>query len=269
MFNYFPFTGIKLIPSYGFGHVIQWSIDPVFNEANPHNFTVQASGTQDFSVIEYELPVGNAFSALDNEKEKQAFTLDIFYRVKLTTGDNNTYFSQSQAFIGSRYGRREYVLAREIIRKELLRIRKYTGGQAFLLKRKIHGQQHYDAKIDPVTGMSLTDETTGHGSHFAIGYYDPLAFYTSFEDDSKNRRMSPDGLGLLDLTQQQFRTIGFPIIETYDVIVEPTNDQRYMVKQKEEHYFPGTDLILVQILETQLIPNTDPVYKIKVPSLNE
>lgn len=264
---YNPFTFVKLIPSYGYGHVIQWGIDPVFGESDPHIFTVQVSGTPDFSELLYEIAVNNAFSALDDKNVKQSFTMDLFYRVKLDTGSNNTYYSKNVNFSGARYGRREYVQAREIIRKELLRMRKYTGGQAFLLKRKIHGIQLNDPTVDPITGVPLTDQHTGQGSHFAVGYYTPLAFYVSFEDDQKSRKQGPEGLGLTDITQQNFRTIGFPIVETYDVIVEPLNDQRYLVKQKEEHYFPGTDLILVQILETQLIPNTDPVYKIEVPKI--
>lgn len=265
---YSPFTFLKLIPSYGFGHIVQWSIDPVFSGAEPHNFTLQASGSPDFSVIEYEIPVGNAFSATDNLHIKQAFTLDIFYRVKLQDGDGNEYLSKNLAFTGGRYNRRDYVQAREIMRKELLRIRKYTGTHAFLLKRKIHGRQLTDdPTVDPITGVPLTDQTNGHGSHFPAGYYDPILFSVSVEDDKRMRRMPAEGVGLMDITHQSFRTIGFPIVETYDVIVEPTNDMRYLVKEKEEFYFPATDLILVQVLETQLIPNTDPVYKIAVPNV--
>lgn len=261
--TYNPFTSVRLFPSYGFGHVIQWSIDPVFKFPEPHNFTVEVSGTPDFKLIDYTIPAGNAFSAIDNTRVKQSWTLDHYYRVKLTAG-NEVFYSQNLAFTGSRYTRRQYVLAREIVRKELLRCTKFTGSQYYLLKRKIYGTQLNDDSVDPVSGVPLTDQVADQGSHFANGYYNPLPFYLSTEENETDRSMQGEGKGLVEITQKNFRTIGFPIIETYDILVEPVNDERYFVKSQKSTYFPSTDLIVVQQFVAQLIPNTDPVYKINV-----
>lgn len=260
---YNPFTSIKLIPSYGIGHIIQWSIDPAFHISEPHQFIVEVSGTPDFSELLYTIKSGNSFSAIDDTNIKQSWTLDLYYRVRLIA-HREEFLSQNLAFSGSKYTRYTYINAREIMRKELLRMRKYTGSPVWLLKRKIHGKQLEDNTVDPVSGVPLTDQSGDYGSHFKDGYYDPLAFYASFEDLHATRTQQPEGLGMLEIFQRNFRTIGFPIIETYDIIVEPINDERYFVKDRQPFYFPSTDLIVVQTLECQLIPNTDPVYKINV-----
>jgi hypothetical protein len=263
-----PFTSAKVAPAYTAGHFVYWSIDPTFNEEGPHNFTVEVSGTPDFSEIEYSIPAGNAFSITDPAiKFKQSFALDLFYRIKLTTGDDNTYFSPTVTFSVSSYNRREWVASREIVRKELLRIKKFTGRSMWLLKRKVYGKQLNDPKIDPVTGVPLTNEAPDQGSRFVNGYYQPLGLYCSIEDVNSSRTNSQSGLGVEELIQQKFRTVGFPVIQTYDIIVDANNDERYNVKEVETFNFPSTDIMLVQLVTAQLIPNTSPVYKIDIPNV--
>jgi hypothetical protein len=266
---YSPYYSVDLSPHYKQGHIISWQIDPVFSDSFPHNFTVQVAGTPDFSELLYELPAGNSFFVVDNSHIKQSFTKDVYYRVKLETGDNNTYISKTVAFTGERYDSRNYFKAREIVRKELLRMTKYTGHQAWLLKRKTYGAvDTSNPLLDPVSGVPLTDQTTSPGTQFNVGYYDPLAFWISYENGKAIRRQSSEGIGFTDVRQFELRTVGFPSVETYDVIVEPINDERYYVKDKQEVLFPGTDLIVVQTLQVQLIPPSDPVYEIEVPAVH-
>lgn len=265
---YNPFTSVKVAPAYSTGHFVYWSIDPVFSDALPHNFIVEVSGTPDFSEILYTIQSGDAFSVVDpNLNFKQSLNIDLFYRVRLVTGDNNEYLSKTVAFSVSNYNRREYVMAREIARKELLRIRKYTGRSMWLLKRKIYGTKVTDNTVDQVTGIPLTNQTPNLTNNIQDGYYKPLGLYCSIEDMSSARLNNPEGMGLDEVIHQRFRTLGFPIIQTYDIIVDANNDARYNVKAVESFEFPSTDIILVQIIDTQLIPNTDPVYKVAIPNV--
>lgn len=262
-----PFTSAKAAPAYETGHFVYWSIDPTFNEPDPHNFTVEVSGTPDFSVIEYTIEAGNSFSVTDpNIHFKQSLALDLFYRIKLTT-PSNVYYSQTITFSVSNYNRREYVMAREIARKELLRIRKFTGRSMWLLKRKVFGKELTDNSVDPITGVPLTNQLPNLASRMPDGYYNPLGFYCSIEELANTRKNSPDGLGFADVTQQKFRTVGFPVVQTYDIVVDANNDERYNVEEVESFLFPSTDLVIVQILTTKLIPNSDPIYKVAIPNV--
>lgn len=258
-----PFTSFRYLPGAIGGSVLTWSIDPTFTDPLPHNFTLQLSGTPDFSEVLTEIPGGDVACIVDTTNIQQDNLYSIYYRVKLVTGnDEHTYYSRILTTAGDDYTRRQYVLAREIARKEILRM-KYTGFKATLLKRKIYGIPATDAGIDPVSGVPLTDQADNLGNNTVVGYYAPIPFIISFEDTPvEHRGMSRDGLGVTEIIQQNFRAAGFPIIETDDIIVLTTNRDHYVVKSKETSCFPGTDLVIVQTCTAQLSAPTDPINNI-------
>lgn len=265
----YPFTYIKLIPSYGFGHKLYWNLDSTFVTSSEDEYYLLTAYTPDFSVVEEERYIGrNVFTATDDSKEKQTFRKVIYYRIKLVSQNGNTYISNTLAFTDDKYSRREYVMAREILRKEILRAAKFTGSQMFLLKRRILGieQKFNEAPdIDPITGIRLSLQSTSEGTRYEYGYFNPIPIVLSYEDMETERNKSRDGFGVLELAYQNFRAPGYPAIETFDIIVDAANDMRFMVKKQKDYTFPSTDLPIVQELQTQLIPNTDPIYKLKVP----
>lgn len=261
-----PFTSLSILPNFDKGHVISWSIDPTIEISKSHTFKLQTSGSPMFEEIIDEKDVGNVFFATDISNLKQSVNADIYYRVKLVDlKDNSEYFSDAIAFLPKKYDRRSYVCAREIARKEILRF-KIIGTVAALLKRKIYGV-HLNDDVDPISGIPLTDNTTSQGTSFETGYYDPLIMMVSIEDMQQVRKLSADGFGILDATTASMRTVGFPIIETYDIIVDILDDRRYVIKEVEKIDYPSSNITVIQILKVQLLPPTDPVYKIKIPNV--
>jgi YHS domain-containing protein len=261
--SYNPFIYAKLFPNFSEGHVIQWSLDPAFNEELPYTIIVEVSGTPIFDEIQYILPVeDNTFITYDKSNFKQNLASDTYYRVKLTTGNNNIYYSPTILFGIDQYSRREYRLALEITRKEMLRMRKFTGSPGQLLKRKVFGVVNKKVnEIDPISGIALTDNTEDFGTSIEGGYYSPIGIYFSTEETKQERNLTE--LGVNEIYTQSFRTIGYPTIDTYDIIVDSQNDQRWLVKDKQNYVFPSTEIVVVQTLRTQLIANTDHTYIIK------
>jgi hypothetical protein len=243
--------------------MLQWAIDPTFPNCEPYSFTGQVSGTPTFEILEYELPAGENLVVRDKIYFKQNLASDLYYRVKLVTADNKTYYSRSQLFGLEMYTRRTYMLGAEITRKELLRMRKFTGIEGYLLKRKVVGVSINSNEVDPVSGVALADNTTNQGTNFVAGYYPPIGLYYSCEKANNTRKLSE--LGVNEIYVQELRTIGFPSIDTYDILVDSTNDTRWLIKERQAFTIPGTSLAVVQIMEAQAIPVTDPVYKITTP----
>lgn len=258
------FTNIEIHPDYSNGHIITWAIDPTINIGKEHTFILQSSGSVGFEEILTESNIGNAFFAKDITNLKQSFNADIYYRVVLKDLDKeNSYTSDPVVFIPKKYDRRAWVYAREIARKEILR-NKLIGNIHALIKRKIYGQEFNDS-VDPVTGVPLTDSANSQGTQYVTAYYDPLIILASMEDTAQTRRLASDGFGVMDVEQATFRTVGFPIIETYDIIVDVIADKRYIVKEVEKISYPAGNIVMIQILKTQAIPVTDPIYNIVVP----
>lgn len=258
-----PFIRVTMMPNFATGHIIQWKIDPTFAESEPYTYIVECSQVPTFSELSYTFPSTTDFSAVDDKNEKQAIYVDLYYRVKLTTADGNTYYSKSVIFGSGQDTRRQYKLAAEITRKELLRMRKFTGMDGFLLKRKSFGQVRKDS-VDPITGTPITNNVTDFGTGIDGGYFDPIKVVFSYEDDDTKRGYSADGFGVSESYTCSLRMVGFPAIDTYDILVDPISDARYIIKDVKTDSFPATAIPVVQVLTASQLPVTDPVYQIKV-----
>jgi len=251
-------------PNFALGHLIQWTIDPTFAESEPYKYTVEVSGTKDFSVIEYTIDGGNdTFFVTDKTNFRQTQILNTFYRVKLETNDNNTYYSRIVLFGTDIETRRNYRLASEIVRKETLRHKKFTGIGGYLLKRKQFGQVRIDS-VDPISGVPIADNTTDYGTGLDGGYYGVVPILFTYENSNNEQTLNPAGLGVSDVNDYALRMVGHPIVEVKDVIIDRYADYRMIVKKVEPIVFPGTGIVLVQKIEASEIPATDNIYKIEI-----
>lgn len=260
-----PFTSINVQPGYAKGHLLYWSIDPAFYRPAVYSFSVQASGTVDFSELLFDVSVGNSFFFLDKSNLIQNQQTNLFYRVILIVGAEKFVSATVIPIdINANYTRRQYRIASEVARKEVLRAEKFTGGDYYLLKLRTYGEDATDSSIDPVTGLALTSTSPNFGSAKRGGYYNPIKFYMTLEDGECTRKLNPDGAGILESLQLTMRVPSFPIIDTNDVVVDLTADSRYLVKDRQNTPFPGTSLNVIQTIRLSLIPPTDAIYNIDI-----
>lgn len=259
-----PFIKIFLRPQFGVGHSLQWEIDPLFSDPEPHNFVIEASGAMDFSELLREIQVGNVFFGTDPIRQQNTETA-IYYRVRLETPEGK-YYSKG---INPNYTpstRHQFSIAAEIVRKEHLRMSKYTGAPIVILKRKIYGKQVTDDTVDPITGLPITDSSPHQGNMFVSGYYAPVKSFMSIESGNDVFAMDPGGTGAIANTRLEVRMLGFPYVNYNDIIIDFDADLRYIVKDRDEVNFPGTSIVLLQTLQLSLIPPSDPVYSININS---
>ncbi len=258
-----PFIEYGLHPGYSTGRVIYWKLDPFFKDELPYNFTIQSSEDPKFSEVHTSIPVGDNFYGVDSTNTVQAIPQSYIYRVKLETG-SGVYYSPN-FFIDKIKGEmRKYLYAAEIVRKELLRIRQYTGsGVSYLLKRKNYAKIS-EEDVDPISGVVLTDNKNSFGTGFQGGYYPPLKVMFSREDSKDQMQLSQGGDGITQEKTLTARFVGFPLISTRDVLAL-SNGERYNLVESGQSYYPGTNIIVIQQCQAKLIPPTDPVYSIEVP----
>jgi hypothetical protein len=263
------FRKINIVPDWVNGHFIQWELDPFFKGARPYNFTLEMSEAANFSEVAYSKPnLGEVFFAVDDSKLKQSWAPNHSYRVTLTTSDGRQYSSQPVLFGSTRHEHRRYAMAAEIIRKEILLCR-YTGTEAWLLRRKSYGTSLKTTtvyNIDPVSGVPIADtKNEDYGVGVDDGYYPPVPCVFYIESSQQDKQMDPKGIGVKETYTSVIRMPGYPIIEVRDVICEAKDGYRYSVQSKGSKQFPGTNIPLIQKASVNLIPSTDTVYAIPIP----
>lgn len=252
------------------GIELQWSLNTGFKGASPYNFTVETSSTIDFSEIVYSINVGDNYFAIDDSNIKQNWSKDLYYRVKLVTGDpssdeNNTYYSESLSFDSTPTEKRKYRMAADIMRKFNVRA-KFTGKPGWLLKRKVYGAID-TANVDPITGIPLTNNVGGYGIGIKGGYYNAVAIAFITEGNSKDKALSSDN-NVKEMETLAVKVNGFPYVDDFDVIVNARNNKRYYVDSMKPTFFPGTEIVIGQKMQLNLLPMGDTVYQIVVPPVH-
>ncbi len=263
--NNYPFSSVRMAQTYNQLEVaVQWQLDPSFQDLGPFNFVVEVTETPTFDEVLYTLPAGDNFFVLDSKKLRQSHGINFYYRVRLTTGAQMEYYSPVIGHWANDTTRHLFLLAKEITRREFVRYR-YTGQKGWLLKRRNYGIQSAGS-VDPITGAPLTDHHSDFGTGLEKGYYPSVQVSYSREFMESTAQLSSEGFGTTTQEVQKHRYVGFPVLEPYDILVTDTN-QRYRYVKCSPTCMPGTDMILLQICDAVLLPPTDSIYRILVPSL--
>lgn len=244
---------------------VWWQLDPRFNEPGPYVFQLQVGKTGLRDADDWRSvgdPVTNAYLAYDPEWRSSGYELLSHYRVTLTT-PTNLYVSQAASCFGE-LNERDWVLSREIIRKELLR-HKYVSVPGYLLKRMRFGKP-CDRCRDP-----LTQETTDsdcpqcNGVGFDVGYHPPLAMQCwdlspqviQEKIDSQLRGNTRDNSAVTA------RVIGFPALNKRDIWVNGASDERWMI-DGIQIAAAMRNVPLVYSVQLSLLPFTNRAYAIEV-----
>ena len=113
---------------------VWWELEPTFNDPGPYVFQLQYGNTPLRDTPDWHnvgTPVTDGYVAYDDVWRNAASDLLTHYRVTLTTA-KDIYVSQVINCFGE-WAERDWVLAREVARREMLR-HKFTSVQGYLLK---------------------------------------------------------------------------------------------------------------------------------------
>jgi len=261
----FPFKRL-LIDHYIRGATqVTWELDSSFHDPEPHTYQLQAGRTASNDSNDW-VDVGTSAEDVttlaDDEQRLHGKRLITHYRIKLMT-PVTTYFSDPEPVYGL-LSKRDWRLAREVVRKERLRHR-YASQEGILLKRRRFGAR-CDACRD-----TLTEEVTDsdcpecYGTGFEVGYHVPVPFQlwdlqpeTIKEDRDANRMR-----GSTRDTALRARVLGCIQLNKHDAWVHASNDQRWIV-HTIQHAAEMRGVPLVMQVELRLAPYTHAVYDVEV-----
>lgn len=262
------------------GTEICWLLSQNFHfpvNEEPHFYVDYGNAGTDTWIALNEEPVIGACCFTDPCQRNWEFLHDGFYRVRMIfpSQPDVVYTSFPEEASGT-LSKKDWLIAREIIRKELLQQTKIDGTQGFLLKRKKFGVACSNPDCLEWDTREITDSNCPicYGTGLVGGYYPGIPHYLTFTPGVKSPRRIDAGKpprGVSSDILDDARSILYPNIDTRDVWVNAGSDERYVVD--------GYDCIadiktfeLVGTLHLKLAPATDVVYSVPIegtPPLEE
>lgn len=223
-------VGVKYTPTGG--TEVVWAMHRWFGDPLPHTFTLQqgrSPQSDDAVWTAVGLPAEDTDRLVDEERRNWARSRDVWYRVVLDTPLGRYPSTPIQP--GAMLSFREWRLSREIIRKEQLRHRQYSGVPCLYLKRKRYGPT-CPRCTDPGTRETVTDRCSRcYNTNIDRGYFTPradvfctigLAATREQTDDQQAGTTRPEQL-------EACRLIGDPLPDSLDVIVDLRGGRRFYV----------------------------------------
>jgi hypothetical protein len=244
---------------------VWWQLEPTFREEGPYVFQLQVGSTAVSEGIDWQNvgdPVINGFMASDAAWRNSGSVIATHYRVTLTTA-TAVYVSDAAPCSGL-LPERDWLIAREVVRKERLRLRK-VAIDGYLIKALRYGKPCGRCR-DPLT-QEPSDNSCPvcNGTGFEIGYH-PAVPMQCWDLTNQIINETQD-LQIKGTTREdayiQARVIGYPALNNYDIWVNAATDERWIVRDITiAAAMRGVPLVYQ--VKMGLIPFHNGIYRISV-----
>ena len=254
-----PISRVRILPNYLGGFLYAWDVSGEFDDPAPWRFVVQKGHTNDGPWEDLSPELVNVVSWRDEGgRHLYGKTNVLYFRVVLRTPSGEYASAPVQPY--GDLSRREFLLAREIMRREALSARLLSGVECDVYVKSTFGPRCTFC-IDPVTGDvrdSHCKKCFGTGRYPA--YFGPHRMMVSFTPDSAHAKANAND-GTHEQRQFEATAIGNPVLKKGDVVVDVARDKRYVVGTasvtSEVRRIP-----CLQKLVFSEAPLSDPVYRI-------
>jgi len=190
-----------------------------------------------------------------------------YYRVRLVlpSAPGMPVYKSQPAPSSGHMDRKDWLIARDIMRREYLQQRKVDGTQGFLLKRKQFGMACPRCLDWDTKEVRDSDCPVCYGTGFVGGYYPGVEYWITGVP-GKNRRIdagSPPRGNSSDMVNQPPRCILYPQIDTRDIWIQANSDERWIIDGYSViSEYRGVPLIAG--VKLKLAPATDIVYSVGI-----
>lgn len=252
-----PIVNFTVRPSYGHGFVYAWEVSQSLADPGPWRFTVEEGEAPAGPWVQVSPELIGTYGWLQPSPRRPGKDAVLYYRVVMVTPVAR-YESEVIMPYGD-LGRRDFLIAREIMRKEKLTAAKFEGVEGQLWLVSTFGPK-CTACLDPITGM-VRD---GHcpaclGTGRAPAYHGPYEMWFKFS--VVQRKTQPSDAGTVQPLLYRVRCVGAPPAKTNDLVIDTGNGKRYYVDStvvvSEIRRVP-----VIQELTVHEAPLSDIAYKI-------
>jgi len=242
---------------------LAWELSPSFYAVGPYKFFVDlGQPATDVWIALNEEPIVDDCFFQDICQRTWDQLIEHYYRIRLLLPDGTVLKSQPTQANGG-LDRKDWLRARDIVRREHLQQRKVDGTQGLLLKRKKFGEQCPTCLEHDTREVTDSDCSICLGTGIVGGYYPAVEFWFTMTPGMRRRIKvaSPPRGTNADMKEDGARCVLYPQIDTRDVWIAAGTDERYII----DSYSVIADirgLPLIASAELRLAPATDIVYSI-------
>lgn len=222
-----PLASVEILPYHGQGFVFSWHLNDDFSAPTPFEFYVQLAPSPAGPWHNISGPVVDSCYWADVRKPVGK-TTSRNYRIVMTDASGRRYASEPVVPCHD-MSLEEFLLAREILRKEELNARRFAGiyGQVWL-------SAEYGFKcpscLDPITGQVRDSHCSKcHGTGFYPSHYGPFDMWLQFSAEQGHGAEHDAVGGTKDDNHFAVRVIGSPRIKKNDVLRDPATGKMYYV----------------------------------------
>lgn len=252
-------TKLDIFPDYSGGFLFMWELAGDFNVEQPWVFHVEQSKSPSDSWIDISGPVINQYFYKETGRSLINKSSVLYFRVVLDAGGKRYFSSVLQP-----YGdivKKDYLIAREIMRKEVLHMRGLAGVAGSVYSLATFGPACRFCR-DPITGeIRDSDCKKCFGTGRLHPYSGPYDCWMSFSEDSKHQHQD-DGVGTFEHKMFNVRLVANPVVKKNDVLIDRGSDKRYYVNQAQV-VAEIRRIPVVQNLVVMEAPVSDKIYELK------
>lgn len=253
------------------GTQIYWELGPNFHAPGPYKFFVDLGQpvTDEWIALHVDPIVDDCYFR-DPCQRTWDQLVEHYYRIRLLLLDGTVLKSQpTQANSG--LGRKDWLRARDIVRREHLQQRKIDGIEGLLLKRKKFGVECPECLDHDTREVTNSECGVCFGTGIVGGYYPAIEFWFTNTPGIRRRvtNAAPPRGKHADAVEDGARCVLYPQIDTKDVWIAAGTDDRYIIDgYRVVAAIRG--LPLIATVQLKLAPATDIVYAIPLegPSLS-
>ncbi len=246
---------------------IMWELLDTFIDPNPLSFQLQVGMTSNPDADDWANvgdPVVNQYIAFDPEQRVWGKTNWTHYRVILTS-PLGVYYSDPVGGLGV-LARRDWRIAREIIRQRRVAYRIGPGGQqGYLLKRRWTGAPCPTCLDYQTKECRDPNCPTCYGTGFLCGYYYPVnCIFAELSPRARHMTIDDQARGLIQDVVVQAEMLMTDMLSEQDVWVAAKTDDRFYI-HSINHTAEIRGVPLVAKVEMRPVPYTSILYSIDIP----
>lgn len=203
-----------------------------------------------------------SLSALAVGPKRAALYIPWIFRLKVYDGASLVLTSEPRG-VQCGLNRHDYLIWREIVRRNALGLRKYQGNQGYLLRRRSTGSLCSECRDEVIGGEAKSDCTTCYGTGYTGGYFPPQYMPGDWESaPPSGYNMSLSENGPQEQHVSQLRTLADPACEFKDVWVDISSNYRYEIQKIDLSEYRGVPTS--QLLDVSKLPASNIVYKFPI-----
>jgi hypothetical protein len=237
---------VQIFPNYHSGFTFIWKWRPELKAAPPWTFTVEESDNGHDAWHAISPPLVNLFSWTESTRVKYNKDLKPYFRIKGLAGGQR-YYSDVRFAFGD-LNRRDWLLTREIMRKEFLQMRLQAGVPVNIWQRMGSGVKCTVCR-DCVTDEILDPNCPScRGTGFVGGYHGPYHGWATFSVRDSEKKFAEGGHGVDEDVVHQVRVLGSLILDRDDLIQDTPSQRIYVADKTSTHLVEIRRIPVVQTI---------------------